>query len=427
MEEKAMREEMKTSNPGELRNAGEIHGTHNANKRGGAQMMRIRKFLKFLMFTLMLVSAVAMVPQDTYAASRSMNVNEWLASCKAVTNRIADNNGFYSKSGCPTAYFEKKFYRKILGKKTRLHCADYASWCLQKYGVIASGKRFWVRGQSIKGKNAKYIKNSKKIQRIYIAKKGILASELVKKTGTNSLKKGDIISVVKSNGRGNHMMIYAGIVDGEMTYYQASKVTTANGKNGSTLIRTKMQTSTTGPYGEPRVAMIIRIKGLNYQDYFQVTTSSDDNGTVGETRDVAWGESTTISITPNEGYQIGTLTVDGKTVSISKTATSYTIKNVKAKHTVAVTFEPIPGYVPETTVDPENPDAGNSETIIGEDSSGSENADSESSGGTTGGSASTGGEMSAGNDATDGKRISADAGASEDSVSSGNSEGDSAK
>ena len=403
----------------------QLRGTCDSDKRGGTRKRRIRKFGKLLMLTLMIVSAVAMVPQDTYAATRSMNVNEWLASCKAVTNRIADNKGIYSKIGCPTAYFEKKFYRKKLGKRTRLHCADYVSWCLQKYGVISSGKRFWVRGQSIKGKSAKYIKKSTKIQRIYIAKKGVLASELVKATGTKSLKKGDIISVVKSNGKGNHIMIYAGIVNGKMTYYQVSKVTTKSGKNGSTLVRTKMQTMTKGPYGEPRVAMIIRIKGLKYEDYFEVATSADENGTIGETRDVAWGGSTTISITPNEGYQIGTLTVDGKTVSISKTATSYTIKNVKAKHTVSVTFEPIPGYVPETTVDPENPGGGTSESTTEGTGSGSENVEGESSGGTASSESSAEGETSGGSESggVSGTSGTTDAGASEDSVGSGTSEG----
>ena len=110
-----------------------------------------------------------------------------------------------------------------------------------------------------------------------------------------------------------------------------------------------MQTMGTCTYGEPRVAMILRIKGLNYTDSYKVTTSAGANGTIGASRNVAWGGSTTISITPKEGYQIGTLKVDGKTVSISKTATSYTLKNVKAKHTVSVTFSAIPGYVaPET-------------------------------------------------------------------------------
>lgn len=282
---------------------------------------------------------VSLIPQGTYAASRDMNVNAWLASCKAATNRIADNGGYYSSSGCPTAYFEKKFYKKTLKSKTRLHCADYASWCLQKYGVLPAGKRFWVRGQTIKGQNASYVKKSSKIQKIYISKNGVLASTLVNKTGTKSLKKGDLISVVKANGKGNHIMIYAGKVNGKMTYYQVSKVCTQTGKNGSTLVRAKMQTLTTGPYGEPRVAMILRVKGLNYTDSYKVTTSAGENGTIGGSRNVSWGGSTTIEITPSEGYQIDTLKVDGKVVSISKDATSYTLKNVKATHTVSVTFE----------------------------------------------------------------------------------------
>ena len=302
-------------------------------------------------------SVITVFPQSTFAATRSMNVNEWLASCKAATNRIADNGGYYSSSGCPTAYFEKKFYKKTLKSKTRLHCADYVSWCLQKYGVLPAGKRFWVRGQTIKGKNASYVKKSNKIQKIYIAKKGVLASTLVNKTGTKSLKKGDLISVVKANGKGNHIMIYAGKVNGKMTYYQVSKVCTKTGKKGSMLVRAKMQTSTTGPYGEPRVAMILRVKGLNYTDSYEVTTSAGENGTIGATRNVAWGESTTIEITPDEGYQIDTLQIDGKVVSIDADATSYTLKDVKAAHSVTVTFKAIPGYVT-----PETPDTSDDDT-----------------------------------------------------------------
>ena len=307
-----------------------------------------------LIIAMILSLLVTVLPQSTYAASKDMNVNAWLASCKAVTNRIADQGGFYLSKGCPTAYYEKKFYKKTLGsKKVYLNCADYACWCLQKYGIMPAGKRYYTQGYTVRtfpGKKSNYMKNLKKLQTIYIAKKGVKASTLVKKTGTKSLKKGDIISVVKSDGSGHHLMIYAGKVNGKMTYYQVSKACTKTGKNGSTLVRSKMQTLSVCTYGEPRVAMIWRIKGLDYTDSYKVTTSAGENGAIGASRNVSWDGTTTIGITPNEGYQIESLKVDGKTVSISKTATSYTLKNVKAKHTVAVTFSAIPGYQkPETT------------------------------------------------------------------------------
>ena len=51
------------------------------------------------------------------------------------------------------------------------------------------------------------------------------------------------------------------------------------------------------------------------------------------------GGSGTFHITSDDGYRISTFKVDGKTVKISKTAKSYTIRNVKATHRIDVTFE----------------------------------------------------------------------------------------
>lgn len=57
-------------------------------------------------------------------------------------------------------------------------------------------------------------------------------------------------------------------------------------------------------------------------------------GTTG-TVPVGWRCSRTISITPNTGYHVATLTVDGKAVT---PATSYTFSNVTANHTISATF-----------------------------------------------------------------------------------------
>ena len=75
------------------------------------------------------------------------------------------------------------------------------------------------------------------------------------------------------------------------------------------------------PYSkDPRIAMIIRVKGLKYIDSFKVTTTAGDHGTIDETRNVKWGGSGTFHITPDDGYRISTFKVDGKIVKISKTA-----------------------------------------------------------------------------------------------------------
>jgi hypothetical protein len=70
---------------------------------------------------------------------------------------------------------------------------------------------------------------------------------------------------------------------------------------------------------------------------FNVTASTGANGTVtpsGVTA-VNYGANQTYTITPNSGYSVATLTVDG--VSIAA-ATTYTFTNVTATHTIAATF-----------------------------------------------------------------------------------------
>ena len=136
--------------------------------------MRKNRFITTLIITCgTLAFALQLGMQDTYAATRSMNVNEWLQQCRSICVKVTKEKAVYSGKGCPTSYFDKRFKRSRYGKRTRLHCADYVSWCLQRYKVIPTGQRFWVKGQQIKGQNAKQIKKSKKIQRIIIAKKGV--------------------------------------------------------------------------------------------------------------------------------------------------------------------------------------------------------------------------------------------------------------
>lgn len=64
------------------------------------------------------------------------------------------------------------------------------------------------------------------------------------------------------------------------------------------------------------------------------------------------------STTPDDGYRISTFKLDGKIVKISKTAKSYTIRNVKATHRIDVTFEKDPNAPekPDTSEQPSQPD-----------------------------------------------------------------------
>ena len=85
--------------------------------------------------------------------------------------------------------------------------------------------------------------------------------------------------------------------------------------------------------------------------YHQITTqiANGDNG-IGGTLDkygtisVIEGESLTVNITPNEGYEISEIIVDGVSVAINN---SYTFSNVTSNHTMIVEF------VVQAPVDPD--------------------------------------------------------------------------
>ena len=57
------------------------------------------------------------------------------------------------------------------------------------------------------------------------------------------------------------------------------------------------------------------------------SVSVEDNGAI------------TIGFTPDEGYEIKTVTVDGQDIGQK---TSYTLSNIREDHTIMVTFEKIP-------------------------------------------------------------------------------------
>lgn len=320
-----------------------------------------RKYKRGICRTLIVVMMVGLMggvypmmrENQACAFTRTMNVNDWLEQCRSVANKVADERAKYSSKGCPTAYFDKNFSRAKYKSKTRLHCADYASWCLQRYGIIPAGQRFWVRGQQVKGvnnKGTKFITKNKKIQRINISKKGTLASTLVKRKGTKSLKKGDLVSVVKKNGKGHHIQIYAGREEGtgKMLWYMVNNGSICD-KNGY-LKLSRMLRTVNGQYnGNPRIAMILRIKGLNYTEKFKVTTSHGEHGTIAGARWVKWGKDAEFAVTTEEGYEIAGATVNGKAIEFDPSADSVTVKNVRKISHVRVEFrEAPPTEVPDT-------------------------------------------------------------------------------
>lgn len=110
--------------------------------------------------------------------------------------------------------------------------------------------------------------------------------------------------------------------------------------------------------------------------YTQYTITAND-GTGGSispagATSVYKGDSPTFTITPNSGYQIADVKVDGESVGV---VASYTFENVTANHTIEATFEKIPTkptdppYIPP--VDPDEPadpdDTGVSDLLNTED------------------------------------------------------------
>ena len=72
---------------------------------------------------------------------------------------------------------------------------------------------------------------------------------------------------------------------------------------------------------------------------FNITASAGAGGSVSPngTSNVSYGDNKTFSFTPNQGYKVKSVVVDG----VNKgELTTYTFSNVKAAHSISVTFEP---------------------------------------------------------------------------------------
>jgi hypothetical protein len=88
-----------------------------------------------------------------------------------------------------------------------------------------------------------------------------------------------------------------------------------------------------------------------------ITASAGANGAISPSGSVSvnYGSSQTFTITPNTGYYIASLTVDGSSVAV---ASSYTFSNVQAAHAITATFAltltptPAPTAAPNPTPTP---------------------------------------------------------------------------
>ncbi len=73
---------------------------------------------------------------------------------------------------------------------------------------------------------------------------------------------------------------------------------------------------------------------------YTITTTAGSNGSISPSPSVTVnsGANQTFSITPNSGYHVAGLEVDGSSVGA---VTSYTLSNITANHTISATFSPI--------------------------------------------------------------------------------------
>ncbi len=82
---------------------------------------------------------------------------------------------------------------------------------------------------------------------------------------------------------------------------------------------------------------------------YPINAVAGANGTISPAgvTSVNYGSSQLYTMTPNAGYQIATVTVDGSAVG---PAATYTFSNVTASHTITVTFSPLPIYTLTVTM-----------------------------------------------------------------------------
>jgi hypothetical protein len=82
---------------------------------------------------------------------------------------------------------------------------------------------------------------------------------------------------------------------------------------------------------------------VTYTLNFSIFASAGANGSISPvgTTTLAQGSNQTYTITPNAGYYISSLVVDGVSVA---TSTSYTFTNVQAAHTITVGFTALTNY-----------------------------------------------------------------------------------
>ena len=90
---------------------------------------------------------------------------------------------------------------------------------------------------------------------------------------------------------------------------------------------------------------VTRTVTVGYAATYPITATAGANGSISPsgTTDVTAQSNQTYTITPDAGYEVLALTVDGQSLTVAET---YTFSNVVSAHTIAVTFKPQNSSVP---------------------------------------------------------------------------------
>ncbi len=80
----------------------------------------------------------------------------------------------------------------------------------------------------------------------------------------------------------------------------------------------------------------VSVEPVLYVADYQISTTSGSNGSITTSQTVSSGSSLTVNITPNSGYQIADVQIDGVSVG---PINYYTFSNIDSSHTVYATFE----------------------------------------------------------------------------------------
>ncbi len=149
--------------------------------------------------------------------------------------------------------------------------------------------------------------------------------------------------------------VYAGTLDaikhsGDITYIENLSYTVElnNVKANYVKIVVKFDSKYDGGYLDPGSGNPLKpewtdIDEIIINPYYPVTAENAENGKVtvvtGNERGALWGESATVTVTPDAGYRLASLLVNGEAVEIS--GNTYTITNITERKSVTAVFEKV--------------------------------------------------------------------------------------